>query len=62
MARVVAMKEETLDSLLRRFKQQVKKDNIIGECRKREYFIPKPLARKIKSENAQKLKRKKKRK
>lgn len=57
MAKVVLMKDETVDSLIRRFKQQVKKDNIIQECKKREYYVPKSLARKIKSENARRFKK-----
>mgnify|MGYP002520015199 FL=1 len=57
MAKVVAYKDEDITSLLRRFKQQVKKDDIIYECRKREFFVPKPVARKVKSERAAKLRR-----
>lgn len=56
-AKVVAYKDEDITSLLRRFKQQVKKEDIIYECKKREFFVPKPLACKIKSERAQKLRK-----
>ena len=31
--------KESIDSLLRRFKKQVKKEGILQECRKREFFL-----------------------
>lgn len=61
-AKVVAYKDEDITSLLRRFKQQVKKEDIIYEWKKREVFIPDSLARKMKSERAQKLKKMKSKK
>jgi small subunit ribosomal protein S21 len=53
---------ETTDSLLARFKTQVKKSGILTECRKREFFLKKSLKRKRKSEEARKLARQKGRK
>lgn len=57
LAKVVAYKDEDISSLLRRFKQQVKKEDIMYECKRREYYMSPALARKMKSERAQKLKR-----
>lgn len=51
---------ETVESLLRRFKQQVKRDDIIYEVRRREFFVSKALARKMKSDHARKFKKKNK--
>ena len=53
---------EPIDAALRRFKKQVFNDNIIQECRKREYFKSKSVKRREKSEEAQKRLRKKNRK
>ncbi len=50
---------EALDVALRRFKKQVFNDNIIQECKKREYFKSKSVKRREKSEEAQKRLRKK---
>lgn len=44
--------KESADSMLRRFKKQVKKDGIIEDCRRREFFLKKSLARKEKSKRA----------
>lgn len=69
MAKVVLYVDKTtgerepIDSALRRFKKQVFNENIIQECRKREYYRSKSLKRKEKSEEAQKrLRRKQKNK
>lgn len=43
---------ETVDSMLKRFKKLVLKENIMYEVRRREYFVKKPLARKLKAEEA----------
>ena len=66
-AKVVRRKEangewESADSLLRRFKKAVQKADIMKEVRKREHFLSKPLKRKLKSEEHQKLLRRKKNK
>lgn len=52
MLKVVVRESETLDEALRRFKRNVNKAGTIQECRKRECFLKKNLARKVKSENA----------
>lgn len=52
MARVRLMKDETQDDLLRRFKRAVKKENIIQECRKREFFLNNAEKRRAKSKAA----------
>ena len=41
-----------LDSMLRRFKKQVQADDILEECKRREYFLKKALKRKEKSRRA----------
>lgn len=57
MAKVVKRDGEDIDSLLARFKRQVKQNNIIGDCRKHEFYLKKSLKRKVKSKaHLQKLK------
>lgn len=51
--------KESVDSMLRRFKTQVKKEGILQECRKREFFLKKSLARKEKSKRARIARKKK---
>jgi ribosomal protein S21 len=53
---------ESADSLIRRFKKAVQKADIMKEVRKREYFMSKAVKRRIKSEEHQKLLRRKKNK
>ena len=50
---------ESSDSLIRRFKKSVQKADILKEVRKREFFVKKSIKRKLKSEEHQKLKRRK---
>ncbi len=52
MLKVVVREGESLDEALRRFKRNVNKAGTIQECRKREFYLKKNLARKVKSENA----------
>jgi small subunit ribosomal protein S21 len=52
MLKVQVRDGETLDEALRRFKRNVNKAGTIQECRKREFYLKKNLARKVKSENA----------
>ena len=59
MVKVVLREGETTEDLARRFKTAVKKSGILQECRKREFFLKKSLARKRKSEEARKEMRKK---
>ena len=51
--------KESIDSMLRRFKRQVKQEGILQECRKREFFLKKSLARKEKSKRARIARKKK---
>ena len=54
MAMVVAYKDETVDSLYKRFKKKVVKDAILQDLRKSEYYVPKSEKRRIKHEMAMK--------
>lgn len=49
---------ETFESLLKRFKKYVVKNNIIQELRKREYYVKPSVRRKLKAEAARKRARK----
>ena len=60
MACIVRRREgETSEDLARRFKSAVKKSGILQECKRHEFFLKKSLRRKLKSEEARKLMRKK---
>ena len=59
MAKVSVRKCESLDDALRRFKRGVSKDGTLQEYRKREYYVKPSVARKLKSEAAQKHNKKK---
>ena len=59
MVKVVLREGETSEDLVSRFKTAVTKSGILQECRKREFFLKKSLARKRKSEEARKEMRKK---
>ena len=67
MAKVVAQidrntgEKESVESMLRRFKKQVLKDDIMWEVKRRQYFVPKSVARKLKSIEAIKSSKNKKR-
>jgi len=41
-----------LDSMLRRFKKQVQQEQILEECKRREFFLKKALKRREKSKRA----------
>ena len=47
-----------IDQMLKRFKREVDRDGIMEEVRKREFFLPKSIKRKVKSEAHQRLMRK----
>ena len=59
MAKVIVRKNESLDDALRRFKRGVSKDCTLQEYRKREFYVKPSVARKLKSEAAQKRNKKK---
>lgn len=67
MAKVIAQidrttgERETVESLIRRFKKQVLKDDIMWEFKRRQYFKPKSVARKEKAIEAVKRRKNKKR-
>lgn len=48
----------SLDQMLRKFKKQIEKDDLMVELRRREFFIPKSEARRLKSERHQRIMRK----
>lgn len=48
----------TIDQMLKRFKKQVDKENLMLELRRRECFVPKSVKRRLKSERHQKMLRK----
>ena len=49
---------ESLESAIKRFKRKCQKDGIIGDIRKREAYVKPSVAKKKKSEAAQKRNRK----
>lgn len=51
--------DETLDSMLRRFKKEVVKSEILKDLRKKEYYVSPSEKRRLKSAEAQKRARKK---
>ena len=58
MAKVVARKNEDVESLIKRFKKKVVAEGILTELRKREYYLSPSEKRKEKSKQAQKKLRK----
>ena len=56
---VKARPGETVDSLLRRFKKDVLKSEVLKDLRKHEFYIPPSEKRRIKSAEAQKRAKKK---
>ena len=59
MAKVIVRKNESLDDALRRFKRGFSKDGTLPQYRKREFYVKPSVARKLKSEAAQKRNKKK---
>ena len=51
--------EENLDSMLRRFKKEVLKSEVLKDLRKHEYYVSSSEKRRIKSAEAQKRAKKK---
>lgn len=52
MAKVVAREGERLESLLRRFKKKVDKENLMKEMRRHDFYLSKSEKRRIKSKEA----------
>lgn len=51
--------EETVDSMLKRFKKEVLKSEVLKDLRKKEYYVSPSEKRRLKSAEAQKRARKK---
>lgn len=51
--------DETVDSMLRRFKKEMLKSEVLKDLRKHEYYVSPSEKRRIKSAEAQKRARKK---
>lgn len=58
MSTVRVGENESLESAIKRFKRKCQKDGIIGDIRKKEAYVKPSVARKKKSEAAQKRNRK----
>lgn len=58
MAKVVARKDESVESLIRRFKKKVDKDGILMDMYNKEFYKSPSVKRREKHENALKRARK----
>lgn len=58
MSTVKVGENESLESAIKRFKRKCQKDGIIGDIRKKEAYVKPSVAKKKKSEAAQKRNRK----
>ncbi len=58
MAQVIVKENESLESVLKRFKRSCARDGIMAELRKREYYEKPSVKRKKKSEAARKKNKK----
>ena len=58
MSTIKVGENESLESAIKRFKRKCQKDGIIGDIRKKECYVKPSVARKKKSEAAQKRNRK----
>lgn len=59
MAKVTPKNGESFESLLKRFKRQVVKEEILQDIKKNEYYVAPSLKRRLKHENALKRDKKK---
>ena len=59
MSKILVKENEQIDDTLRRFKRQVSRNGTLLEVRKREYYVKPGIKRRLKSENARKLRRSK---
>ena len=57
MSKIVVKENEQIDDTLRRFKRQVSRNGTLLEVRKREYYVKPGIKKRLKRENARKLKR-----
>lgn len=56
MAKIVLHEGEDITSALKRFNKKVMKDDIMNECRRREFFMKPSDIRKEKARRAKKMK------
>ena len=59
MSKILVKENEQIDDTLRRFKRQVSRNGTLLEVRKREYYVKPGIKKRLKSENARKLRRSK---
>ena len=59
MSKIVVKENEQIDDTLRRFKRQVSRNGTLLEVRKREYYVKPGIKKRLKRENARKLRRSK---
>lgn len=60
MPKIAVRENENLDDALRRFKRSVAKAGTLNDVKRREYYVKPGVARKLKSKEARKNKRKEK--
>jgi len=56
--KVIVKENESLEDALRRFRRRVNDANVLGECKKHEYFLSKPARRREKTKEAAAKRRK----
>ena len=59
MSKIVVKENEQIDDTLRRFKRQVSRNGTLLEVRKREYYLKPGIKKRLKRENARKMRRSK---
>lgn len=52
MAKVIAYKDESLESLIRRFKKKIEREDLLIEMRKKDFYKSPSLKKREKHENA----------
>jgi small subunit ribosomal protein S21 len=57
VGKIVVKENEQIDDALRRFKRQVSRNGTLLEVRKREYYVKPGIKKRLKRENARKLRR-----
>lgn len=57
MGKIIVKDSEQIDDALRRFKRQVSRNGTLLEVRKREYYVKPGIKKRLKRENARKLRR-----
>lgn len=62
MAKVIAKDYDTVDSLIRKFNKKVERDGILKDMKKKEYYVPKSVRKKLKAEESRRAAEKARRK